>query len=70
MKLPTAFSPVVTCFFPRLCLLQSCHLCDEDEGGEEVEQGAEDEMSFEVRQTELVWGGQGQGTGTHWSSSS
>lgn len=43
-----------------VCLSQSCHIGEEDEGGEEVE-GGEDEMSFEVRQTELVWGGRGLG---------
>ena len=31
---------------------------EEDEGGEE-----EGEPAFEVRQTEMVWGGQGLGTG-------
>ncbi|XP_071024256.1 ryanodine receptor 1-like isoform X2 [Oncorhynchus clarkii lewisi] len=34
-------------------MAKSCHIGEEDEGGEEVEEGAEDEMSFEVRQTEL-----------------
>lgn len=38
---------------------QSCHIDEEEEGDE---QNAEDEMSFEVRQSELVMGGQGQGT--------
>lgn len=36
---------------------QSCHIGEEDEGGEE---GGE-EPSFEVRQTEMVWGGLGLG---------
>lgn len=39
--------------------VQSCHIDEEEEGDE---QNAEDEMSFEVRQSELVMGGQGQGT--------
>ncbi|CDQ82071.1 unnamed protein product [Oncorhynchus mykiss] len=34
-------------------MAKSCHIGEEDEGGEEVEEGAEDEMSFEVQQTEL-----------------
>lgn len=42
-----------------MSLPQSCHLCEEDEGGEEVG----DEAAFEVRQTEMVWGGLGLGTG-------
>lgn len=37
--------------------VQSCHIGEEDEGGEE---GGE-EPSFEVRQTEMVWGGLGLG---------
>uniref|UniRef100_A0A8C7UMM4 Skeletal muscle ryanodine receptor n=1 Tax=Oncorhynchus mykiss TaxID=8022 RepID=A0A8C7UMM4_ONCMY len=37
-------------FLPQACY---CHIGEEDEGGEEVEEGAEDEMSFEVQQTEL-----------------
>ncbi len=36
---------------------QSCHIGEEDEGGEE---GGE-EPSFEVQQTEMVWGGPGAG---------
>ncbi len=36
---------------------QSCHIGEEDEGGEE---GGE-EPSFEVQQTEMVWGGLGLG---------
>lgn len=40
------------------CLsLQSCHIGEEDEGGEE---GGE-EPAFEVRQAEMVWGGLGLG---------
>lgn len=42
-----------------LCLFQSCHIDEEEEGDEA---SAEDEMSFEVRQSELVMGGEGQGT--------
>nr|XP_046173098.1 ryanodine receptor 1-like [Oncorhynchus gorbuscha] len=34
-------------------MAKSCHIGEEDEGGEEVEEGAEDETSFDVRQTEL-----------------
>ncbi|KAM6946397.1 ryanodine receptor 1-like [Aplochiton taeniatus] len=34
-------------------MAKSCHSGEEDNGGEEVEEGAEDEMSFEVRQSEL-----------------
>lgn len=37
--------------------LQSCHMCEENEGGNQ--EG--DEPSFEVRQTEMVWGGPGEG---------
>ena len=53
-------------------LLQSCHLEEEDEGGEEEGvHSTEDEMSFEVRQSELVMGGRGLGIGdTIWSGSS
>lgn len=32
---------------------QSCHIGEEDEGGEQEGE----EPSFEVRQTEMVWGG-------------
>lgn len=38
--------------------LQSCHIGEEDEGGEQEGE----EPSFEVRQTEMVWGDQGKGT--------
>ena len=41
---------------------QSCHLEEEDEEVEEENVG-QDEMSFEVRQSELVMGGQGLGIG-------
>lgn len=37
--------------------LQSCHIGEEDEGGEQEGE----EPSFEVRQTEMVWGDQGKG---------
>lgn len=37
--------------------LQSCHIGEEDEGGEQEGE----EPSFEVRQTEMVWGDQGRG---------
>ncbi|KAM3601866.1 uncharacterized protein V6R79_020261 [Siganus canaliculatus] len=40
-------------------MAKSCHIGEEEEEGEE---NTEDEMSFEVRQSELVMGGQGQGT--------
>lgn len=45
----------------NLCspVFQSCHIDEEEEGDEP---SAEDEMSFEVRQSELVMGGEGQGT--------
>lgn len=38
-------------------LHQSCHIGEEDEGGEQEGE----EPSFEVRQTEMVWGDQGRG---------
>lgn len=44
---------------PTFSISQSCHIDEEEEGDE---QSAEDEMSFEVRQSELVMGGEGQGT--------
>lgn len=40
-----------------VCCLQSCHIGEEDEGGEQEGE----EPSFEVRQTEMVWGDQGKG---------
>lgn len=39
--------------------LQSCHIGEEDEGGEQEGE----EPSFEVRQTEMVWGTRGRDTG-------
>lgn len=36
---------------------QSCHIGEEDEGGDQEGE----EPSFEVRQTEMVWGDQGRG---------
>lgn len=42
-----------------LCHLQSCHIGEEDEGGEQEGE----EPSFEVRQTEMVWGTRGRDTG-------
>lgn len=51
---------IIFSFFPSF--LQSCHIGEEEEGGEEMVENAEDEMSFEVRQSELVMGGQGLGT--------
>ncbi|KAG9351878.1 hypothetical protein JZ751_023129 [Albula glossodonta] len=50
--------------FSRTALTEkSCHIGEEDEGGEEEVEGGKEEMSFEVRQTEMVWGGRGLGTG-------
>lgn len=49
-------------FFSRPSFAQSCHIGEEEEGGDEMVENAEDEMSFEVRQSELVMGGQGLGT--------
>lgn len=40
-----------------VCCFQSCHIGEEDEGGEQEGE----EPSFEVRQTEMVWGDQGKG---------
>ncbi|MEQ2177782.1 hypothetical protein GOODEAATRI_007210, partial [Goodea atripinnis] len=40
----------------------SCHIGEEEEVGDEMMEQSEDEMSFEVRQSELVMGGQGLGT--------
>ncbi|KAG7516593.1 ryanodine receptor 1-like isoform X2 [Solea senegalensis] len=40
-------------------MAKSCHIGEEEEGGEEMVENTEDEMSFEVRQSELVMGGQG-----------
>uniref|UniRef100_A0A3B3DVI6 Ryanodine receptor 1a (skeletal) n=1 Tax=Oryzias melastigma TaxID=30732 RepID=A0A3B3DVI6_ORYME len=34
-------------------MAKSCHIDDEDEGGEDMMENSEDEMSFEVRQSEL-----------------
>ncbi|KAK1883089.1 Ryanodine receptor 1 [Dissostichus eleginoides] len=46
-------------------MAKSCHIGEEEEGGEEVVENAEDELPFEVRQTELVMGGEGgKGPGT------
>lgn len=42
--------------------VQSCHIDEEEEGAEQVVESAEDEMSFEVRQSELVMGDQGLGS--------
>ncbi len=36
---------------------------EEDEEGEEEEEGGDEDMSFEVRQTEMVGGVRGLGTG-------
>lgn len=38
---------------------------EEDEEGKEEEEGGDEEMSFEVRQTEMVGGVRGLGTGRH-----
>ncbi|KAI9548377.1 Ryanodine receptor 1 [Dissostichus eleginoides] len=52
-------------------MAKSCHIGEEEEGGEEVVENAEDELPFEVRQTELVMGGEGgKGPGTQRSGSS
>lgn len=48
----------VTLTLTNFLLSQSCHIGEEDEGGE---QNGE-EPSFEVRQTEMVWGEPGDGT--------
>ena len=53
----STLTPFALCVFP-----QSCHLEEEDKEGEEEDVG-QDEMSFEVRQSELVMGGQGLGIG-------
>lgn len=55
------------CSFLCVVSLQSCHLGEDDEGGEQDGE----EPSFEVRQTEMVWGDQGKGwQGRQWRSSS
>lgn len=53
------FKILIFSLLPFIFFVQSCHIDEEEEGDE---QNAEDEMSFEVRQSELVMGGQGQGT--------
>lgn len=50
-------SPLTLCMY-CVVSLQSCHIGEEDEGGEEEGE----EPAFEVRQTEMVWGDQGKGT--------
>lgn len=55
----TCAAPLAMLIALSLCFFQSCHVDEEEEGDEP---SAEDEMSFEVRQSELVMGGEGQGT--------
>lgn len=43
--------------WPAVISLQSCHIGEDDEGGDQEGE----EPSFEVRQTEMVWGDQGRG---------
>ena len=48
---------VLRYLWPAVVSPQSCHIGEEDEGGEQEGE----EPSFEVRQTEMVWGDQGMG---------